>query len=139
MYRYSCGSIPTRGAHYGKKRIEKWLKHDLKGTRYVFKMDIKHFYESVDKDILKAMLKKKIRDWQALALIYEVIDSCEKGLPLNDPPKMVHRSTSKGDYEATLTALKTALKAAGYYVNSIDAEQLDEETGYTFIPLTIPE
>lgn len=46
---------------------------------------------------------------------------------------------SKGDYEATLTALKTALKAAGYYVNSIDAEQLDEETGYTFIPLNIEE
>ena len=46
---------------------------------------------------------------------------------------------SKGDYEATLTALKRALKAAGYYVNSIDAEQLDEETGYTFIPLTIEQ
>lgn len=46
---------------------------------------------------------------------------------------------SKGDYEATLTALKRVLKAAGCYVNSIDAEQLDEETGYTFIPLTIEQ
>lgn len=62
MYIYSCGSIPNRGAHYGKKRIEKWLKHDLKGTRYVFKMDIKHFYESVDQQILKEMLKAKIHD-----------------------------------------------------------------------------
>lgn len=46
---------------------------------------------------------------------------------------------SKGDYEATLTALKKELKAAGYYVNSIDAEQHDEETGYTFIPITIEQ
>jgi hypothetical protein len=84
MYEYSCGSIPKRGAHYGKKRIEKWLRNDLKNTKYVFKMDIKHFYESVDKDVLKKMLKRKIRDWRALELIYKVIDSCEKGLPLGN-------------------------------------------------------
>lgn len=116
MYRYSCGSIPTRGAHYGKKRIEKWLKHDLKGTRYVFKMDIKHFYESVDKDILKAMLKKKIRDWQALALIYEVIDSCEKGLPLGN-------YTSQWFANFMLTPLDHYIKEqlhAKYYMRYMD-------------------
>lgn len=116
MYRYSCGSIPTRGAHYGKKRIEKWLKHDLKGTRYVFKMDIKHFYESVDKDILKAMLKKKIRDWQALVLIYEVIDSCEKGLPLGN-------YTSQWFANFMLTPLDHYIKEqlhAKYYMRYMD-------------------
>ena len=84
MYEYSCGSIPKRGAHYGKRRLEKWIRNDAKGTKYVFKMDIKHFYESVDQDVLKSMLKAKIKDWQALELIYTVIDSCEKGLPLGN-------------------------------------------------------
>lgn len=84
MYEYNCGSIPKRGAHYGKKRIEKWLRNDVKNTKYVFKMDIKHFYESVDKEILKQMLKKKIKDRQALELINKVIDSCEHGLPLGN-------------------------------------------------------
>ena len=84
MYEHSCGSIPTRGAHYGKKRIEKWLRSDIKNTKYVFKMDIKHFYESVDQNVLKAMLRQKIKDKQAIALIEAVIDGCEKGLPLGN-------------------------------------------------------
>ena len=84
MYKYNCGSIPQRGAHYGKKRIEKWLKNDVKNTKYVFKMDIKHFYDSVDKEVLKKMLAAKIKDRKALDLIYKVIDSCEHGLPLGN-------------------------------------------------------
>lgn len=84
MYEMSCGSIPGRGSHYGRKRIEKWIRSDIKNTKYVFKMDIKHFYESVDKDILKAMLQKKIKDWRMLKLLFEIIDGCERGLPLGN-------------------------------------------------------
>ena len=69
MYIYSCGSIPSKGAHYGKKRIEKWLRNDIKNTKYVFKMDIKHFYDSIDQQVLKNMLAAKIKDWKALELI----------------------------------------------------------------------
>lgn len=116
MYEYSCGSIPTRGAHYGKKRIEKWLREDVKNTKYVFKMDIKHFYESVDKEILKSMLRKKIRDWQALELIEKVIDSCEKGLPLGN-------YTSQWFANFMLTPLDHYIKEqlhAKYYMRYMD-------------------
>lgn len=84
MYYMSCGSIPGRGSYYGKKRIERWIRSDVKNTKYVFKMDIRHFYESVDKEILKAMLKKTIRDWKMLKVLYAIIDGCEKGLPLGN-------------------------------------------------------
>lgn len=84
MYIMSCGSIPGRGSYYGKKRIEKWIRSDIKNTKYILKMDIKHFYESVDKDILKAMLRIKIKDWKMLNLLYVIIDGCEKGLPLGN-------------------------------------------------------
>ena len=62
MYEFVCGSVPKRGGHYGKKYMEKWIYGDKKHCKYVLKMDIRHFYESVDHDILKDWLKKKIRD-----------------------------------------------------------------------------
>ena len=47
MYEFSCGSVPNRGAHYGKKYIERWIQRDKKNCKYVLKMDIRHFFESV--------------------------------------------------------------------------------------------
>lgn len=82
MYEHVCGSVPKRGAHSGKKRIEKWIRNDVKNTRYCFKCDIRHFYASIDKDILKSMLSKKIRDKQMLNLLFKIIDSCDEGIPL---------------------------------------------------------
>lgn len=46
MYEFSCGSVPNRGAHYGKKYIERWIQRDKKNCKYVLKMDIRHFCES---------------------------------------------------------------------------------------------
>ena len=116
MYEYSCGSIPTRGAHYGKKSIEKWLSNDIKNTKYVFKMDIKHFYESIDQNVLKAMLRQKIKDKQAIALIEAVIDGCEKGLPLGN-------YTSQWFANFMLTPLDHYIKEqlhAKYYIRYMD-------------------
>lgn len=116
MYEYSCGSIPKRGAHYGKKRIEKWLRNDVKNTKYVFKMDIKHFYESVDKEILKQMLERKIKDKQAMELISKVIDGCERGLPLGN-------YTSQWFANFMLTPLDHYIKEqlhAKYYMRYMD-------------------
>ncbi len=39
-YPFSCGSFPNRGAHYGKKRMERWIKAG-KGLKYFGKVDIK--------------------------------------------------------------------------------------------------
>lgn len=43
----------------------------------------------------------------------------------------------KGDFEAYLTAALEALRAAGYYINSVDAESYETETGYWIVPITI--
>ena len=42
IYERSYGSIPGRGAHDGKKAIEKWIKHDAKNCKYCLKLDIKN-------------------------------------------------------------------------------------------------
>ena len=82
MYEFSCGSVPNRGAPYGKKYIERWIQRDKKNCKYVLKMDIRHFFESVDHDVLKAWLKKKIRDERMLYILELIIDGSEVGLPL---------------------------------------------------------
>ena len=82
MYEFSCGSVPGRGPHYGKKRIRRWITRDYKGTKYCCQMDIKKFYPSIDQTVLKNKLSRKIKDDRMLKLLFDIIDSCENGLPL---------------------------------------------------------
>lgn len=86
MYEYSVACVPGRGFHYGKKYIEKWLREDIKHTKYVCKMDIRHFYATIDHEILKNRLRKNLRDEKLLDLLNVIIDSCEPGLPLGYYP-----------------------------------------------------
>lgn len=75
MYEFSCGSIPNRGIHHGKKHLEKFIKNNKAEIKYVLKLDIKHFYESVNIDLLKARFKESIHDEKMLKLIFFVLDS----------------------------------------------------------------
>ena len=81
MYEHSYGSIPDRGGLAGKKVIEKWLKNP-KNCKYVLKMDIHKFFDSVPHDILKAKLKRLIKDERFLNLLFTIVDETKIGLPL---------------------------------------------------------
>lgn len=83
MYEHNYASIPNRGAHKGKKVIEKFVrKPNNKKCKYVLKMDIRKYFENIDHDILKDMLIKKIHDNKMLEILFEIIDVNDKGLPL---------------------------------------------------------
>lgn len=43
----------------------------------------------------------------------------------------------KGDFEAQLKKTLEVLRAAGIYINSVDAESYETETGYWLVPITI--
>lgn len=43
----------------------------------------------------------------------------------------------KGNYEEKLTRLLEVIRAAGYYINSVDAESYEVDTGYWIVPITI--
>lgn len=62
LYEFSCGSIPDRGVHYGKKYMRKWLDSYDGKKFFVLKMDVHHFFESINRRILKRKLKEVIRD-----------------------------------------------------------------------------
>ena len=82
MYEHSYASLPGRGAHKGKQVIEKWIRSDPKNCKYVLKMDIRHFFDSIPHDRLKAKLKKSIHDEKMLDLLYRIIDVTDIGIPL---------------------------------------------------------
>ena len=60
-YKYSCGSFPKRGAHYGKKQVEKWIRSG-EGIRNFAKMDIRHFYYNIKLKVLMRELRIRIKD-----------------------------------------------------------------------------
>ena len=84
MYEFSCGSIPGRGMHYGKRYIERWLRRDRKHTKYCLKLDIKKYYPHIDNAVLKSRFRRKIKDQKALWLIDSIIDSHAEGLPIGN-------------------------------------------------------
>ena len=77
---YSC--IKGRGIHAAAYAVKKSLR-DVPGTRYCLKLDIRKFYPSVDHDVLKALLRRKIKDQDLLWLLDGIIDSAE-GLPIGN-------------------------------------------------------
>lgn len=81
-YEFTCGSVKGRGAHYGKRYIERWIKNDRKNTKYVLKIDVRHFFESIPHDKLKEKLRKVIADEKTLRLLDLIIDAVPAGLPL---------------------------------------------------------
>jgi RNA-directed DNA polymerase len=75
-------SMKHRGIHAGVKRMKLFLK-DKTNTQYCLKLDIKKFYPSIDHDILKKIVRKKIKCKDTLWILDEIIDSA-KGLPIGN-------------------------------------------------------
>ncbi len=82
MYLHSYASLPGKGAHAGKKVIERWIRNDGRNCKYCLKMDIRHFFDSVPHDILKEKITKTIRDEKVLKILLELVDVTQTGLPL---------------------------------------------------------
>ena len=82
MYEHSYGSIPNRGAHKGKKAIEKWIMHDKKNIKYCLKMDIRKYFDSIPQKILKEKLSDLIHDRRFFQVLEELIGATEHGIPL---------------------------------------------------------
>lgn len=50
------------------------------GNYYILKSDVHHFFESIDHDILKNKLLRRIKDKDALKIVFDIIDSSSPGL-----------------------------------------------------------
>lgn len=86
MYMYNCGSIPQRGSTYGKRYLQRFIRRHPKDCKYCLKMDIHHFFQSIDHIKMMKLFEKHIKDYRFLKLLYQLIDSYHdtpgKGLPI---------------------------------------------------------
>lgn len=78
---YSC--IKGRGIHACANSLKKDLQLYPEKTIYCLKMDIRKFYPSINHDILKVIIRKKIQDKYVLKLLDEIIDSAD-GVPIGN-------------------------------------------------------
>lgn len=82
MYEHSYASLPGKGAHRGKKVIEKWIKTDYENCKYCLKLDIRKFFDSIPHDILLSKLRELIHDEKFLTILEEIVSVTDVGLPL---------------------------------------------------------
>ena len=89
---FCCALLPGRGLDRLTKYVKKAFlrdrnsKNKRKFTKYVLKLDVKKFYESVNHKILKQELERIIKDKYVLEMLFAIIDSYpgDKGLPVGN-------------------------------------------------------
>lgn len=67
----------NRGTHYGLKLIKKYLNEIKDKEFYVLKFDISKYFFNLDHDIIKELLKKKIKDKDVLKILNDVVDTTD--------------------------------------------------------------
>jgi hypothetical protein len=80
-------SIKGRGIHSGLDKVKCALK-DEENTLYCLKFDVRHYYPSINHEILKQKYRRIFKDNDLLWLIDEIIDSVEMsegtGIPIGN-------------------------------------------------------
>lgn len=82
LIRDTYSAIKGRGVHDGVKRMKGFLQ-DKRNTKYCLKLDVKKFYPSIDHEILKQIIRRKIKCKDTLALLDEIIGSAP-GVPIGN-------------------------------------------------------
>ena len=89
----------NKGSSYGIKLIKKYLNQVKNKNFYILKFDIKKYFYSINHTILKKLVSNRIKDKDALNLIYQIIDSTNyindygyvkgKGIPIGNMTSQV--------------------------------------------------
>lgn len=74
---YAC--IKGKGMHYAALDIQKCMKHckQIWGEYYILKMDVRKYFQNINKNILYSIILRKIKDKKLLRVLREVIFSCD--------------------------------------------------------------
>ena len=87
----SYASLDNKGTHKCVDRIQHFMrkaKWEYGEKAFIVKVDVRKFFYSIDREILKSFLPKKIKCKKTLRLLYKIIDSADAidtlGLPLGN-------------------------------------------------------
>lgn len=70
-------AIPNRGIHKGLTKLQSAMWNDPEECRYCLKLDARHYYQSINHDLLKEKYSRMFNDNELLWLLNEIIDSIE--------------------------------------------------------------
>lgn len=84
FHSYAC--LPGKGTLAGVEATEKMLREYGERKAYCLKCDVYHYFASIDHDVLKRLIRKRIGDRKLLRLLDVIIDSTEEdaGIPLGN-------------------------------------------------------
>ena len=78
----SYASIPNKGIHRALNKMSCDIRKEK--PAYYLKVDVRKFYPSIDKEILKIKVSRIIKCKRTLDLIYKIINSVENGVPIGN-------------------------------------------------------
>ena len=97
---FTCASLPQRGIHQASKILTKYLYKNKHRKMYCLKIDIKKFYPSINRTILKQLLRKLFKDKDLLFELDNIIDSFDNNdvykLNLTEKEKEVYCQPGRG-------------------------------------------
>lgn len=97
---FTCASIPNRGIHQASEILTNYLYKHRNEELYCLKIDIKKFYPSINRKILKKLLRKLFKDKDLLLELDNIIDSFDNNdlykLNLTKEEKNVYCQEGKG-------------------------------------------
>lgn len=129
---FVSASLPNRGIHYASKLLNHYLQDYPEETTYYLKFDIKKFYPSIDRKILKNQLRKLFKDKNLLLELDKIIDSFDKTdiykLNLSKEEKEIYCQPGKG----VPVGSYLSQYLANFYLSYFD-HWLVEECGCRFI------
>lgn len=67
-----------KGTHYGMKLLTDYLKKNIQKDLYILKFDISKYFFNLDHEILKNLIRKKIKDKDVLNILDNIIDSTDE-------------------------------------------------------------
>lgn len=106
----------NKGTSYGIKLIKKYIK-ELNYNYYCLKIDIKKYFYSINHNILKDLLKKKIKDKLFLDVLYKIIDSTNSDYIFEYAKK--HNISLKKGYGLPIGNLTSQILGI-FYLNDLD-------------------
>lgn len=68
-------AIPKRGIHKALSKLQNAMWNDVPHCQYCLKIDARHYYQSVNHEILKEKYSRMFKDNELLWLLGEIIDS----------------------------------------------------------------
>lgn len=129
FYKHSYACIPERGTQAALFTLEKWV-NKLK-RQYFLKCDVRRYFPSVNREILKKILRKTIMDEQLLALLDRLIETAPNtGIPIGNLTSQLFANAylnELDEYVKRVLRVKKYIRYMDDFILILDSEKQAKE------------